>query len=59
MGKKWQKPELVVLTRSNPEEVVLAACKTGASSGTGGPGYTQACCLQFMNCSICSDSTGS
>ncbi len=25
--KQWQQPELVVLTRSNPEEMVLAACK--------------------------------
>ena len=27
MKKKWQKPELVVLVRSTPEENVLQACK--------------------------------
>ena len=25
--KKWQKPELVVLVRTTPDEVVLTACK--------------------------------
>ena len=27
MKKEWQKPELIVLVRSKPEEAVLAACK--------------------------------
>lgn len=26
--KSWSKPELLVLVRSNPEETVLASCKT-------------------------------
>jgi hypothetical protein len=33
--KKWQKPELIVLVRNEPEEAVLTGCKgldTGASS---------------------------
>jgi hypothetical protein len=25
--KKWSKPKLMVLARSNPEEMVLAGCK--------------------------------
>jgi len=25
--KEWQKPELIVLVRSKPEEAVLGACK--------------------------------
>jgi hypothetical protein len=25
--KEWQKPQLIVLVRSKPEEMVLAACK--------------------------------
>ena len=29
--KQWQKPELIVLVRSNPEEAVLLACKGGIS----------------------------
>lgn len=31
-NKEWQKPELVVLVRSKPEEAVLAACKEDTSS---------------------------
>ena len=32
--KRWQKPELIVLERSRPEEAVLLACKaSGRSSG--------------------------
>ena len=27
--KKWEKPQLIVLTRSRPEEAVLLACKGG------------------------------
>lgn len=34
VGKTWQKPELLVLTRGKPEEAVLASCKyTSPSSG--------------------------
>ena len=28
--KTWEKPELTVLVRSNPEEAVLGACKQSA-----------------------------
>ena len=31
MKKQWQKPELIVLVRSKPEEAVLTACKGGAN----------------------------
>ena len=31
--KPWQKPELVVLVRGNPEEAVLTACKVIGSLG--------------------------
>lgn len=34
MKKKWDKPELTVLVRSNAEEAVLTACK---GNGAGGP----------------------
>ena len=33
--KMWEKPELVVLLRSKPEEAVLAFCKL--SAGSSGP----------------------
>jgi hypothetical protein len=26
--KRWEKPELIVMTRSKPEETVLVGCKT-------------------------------
>ncbi len=32
--KAWQKPGLIVLARSNPEEMVLAACKTPTQAGS-------------------------
>lgn len=36
-GKRiWQKPELLVIVRSHPEENVLASCK---GPGTSGPGF--------------------
>jgi hypothetical protein len=38
--KPWSRPELIVLVRSNPEEAVLAGCKT-ATTVTGGG--NQAC----------------
>jgi hypothetical protein len=37
----WQKPELTVLTRTQPEESVLAACKD--SGGLGAGTKNQAC----------------
>ena len=35
--KEWKKPELVVLTRTRPEEAVLAACKPTANPPVSGP----------------------
>jgi hypothetical protein len=32
----WRKPELIILTRSRPEEAVLLACK--GAHGVRGPG---------------------
>jgi hypothetical protein len=31
--KKWQKPELIILIRNQPEENVLGTCKNEAGSG--------------------------
>jgi hypothetical protein len=48
--QQWQKPELVVLTRNNPEENVLLACKVTGRILTSGPSKgsyqctTQAAC---------------
>lgn len=39
-GATWEKPELIVLARSRPEEVLLAGCKI---SGTDGPDNINKC----------------
>ncbi len=31
--KKWNKPELIILARSRPEEVILSFCKTNVGPG--------------------------
>jgi hypothetical protein len=38
--RPWQRPELIVLVRSKPEEAVLTACKY-LGYMTGGPGYVE------------------
>ncbi len=35
MRKKWNKPKLIVLTRSKPEESILTGCKRSGVSGEG------------------------
>ncbi len=45
--KQWQKPELIVLVRSKPEEAVLGACKF---VGTAGPSDPQ--CGALTACQI-------
>jgi hypothetical protein len=46
----WEKPQLIVLGRSKPEEGVLAACKTN-NYGTG-PGSGEKHCFKWPdNCS--------
>jgi hypothetical protein len=32
-NKVWEKPQLIILARSKPEEAVLTACKTDATAG--------------------------
>lgn len=51
-NKEWQKPELVVLVRSKPEEAVLAACKE-SSEGSSGPTTNNNRCqtYEFPYCS--------
>ncbi len=55
MKKSWEKPELVVLVRSRPEESVLAFCKTGGASGS--PVSTHVGCMERVMeeaCNKCS-----
>jgi hypothetical protein len=37
--KEWVAPELLVLVRSHPEEVVLAACKDTSGGGAPATGH--------------------
>ena len=48
--KSWEKPEVLVLTRSKPEEGVLSSCKGAQSPG---PNATQATCI--YNGAFCGD----
>lgn len=55
-SKKWHKPELIVISRSNPEEMVLAWCK--GSQGDYYNSMVGGCALQetfFDNHWWCSD----
>lgn len=50
--KEWKTPELIVLVRSNPEEAVLAACKSGTDKGAGTK--NKGCYITPVSaCSVC------
>ena len=50
-SKGWQKPELIVLARSKPEEAVLLACKeNGNFSGPWTPGILNDWCQTQSPC---------
>ena len=44
--KMWQRPEMTVLVRSNPEEAVLSVCKVIGKAPTDGPNIQQGCGFQ-------------
>jgi hypothetical protein len=50
--KTWIEPELIVLTRSKPEEAVLGGCKGGISEG---PSNDSGICM--LDCAFCSEYT--
>lgn len=52
--KRWEQPQLLVLVRSEPEEAVLAACKSGYDFGPGAVG-----CAPGKPPSPCSGTSGS
>ena len=52
MKKTWQAPQLIVLTRSKPEEAVLSGCKTDEGA-TGSPVVHDFMCDQVAACSDC------
>ena len=41
--KIWQRPEMTVLVRSNPEEAVLNGCKTSLAAGPDAPAGLAQC----------------
>jgi hypothetical protein len=45
--RQWQKPELIVLVRSKPEEAVLGWCKAWSWSGPGMGKCTPECKLNL------------
>jgi len=59
MRPRWEKPELIALVRSRPEEGVLAACKTVSTGVTPGA-YAQHCGhMSSGSCGACSSRGGS
>jgi len=56
----WKKPELVIMTRSNPEEGVLSACKIMVQ-GSAGPGSLNNLCMEIptVACMPCDGPAGS
>jgi len=56
--KEWQKPQLLILTRGKPEEVILSACK--GDVGSGPDDYQWACRLQdpAVGCDLQGPCTG-
>lgn len=52
MKKTWQAPQLIVLVRSEPEEMVLANCKS--ESVTLSPTYWYSYCDVVSSCTGCS-----
>jgi hypothetical protein len=56
MAKKWETPQLVVLVRREPDEVVLSGCKTGRRSiGTRAPTGHYGSCTHWDGEGACSD----
>ena len=56
MKKVWEKPKLVVLVRSRPEETILQVCKVSGSEPTG-PGITATACTQSDGVLFCEAGT--
>ena len=56
-GRVWQKPELIVVIHSLPEENVLSTCKTYA--GASGFNSTDTRCSLLVVCTSCDAEGGS
>jgi hypothetical protein len=51
MKSSWEKPELVVLVRRKPDEVILATCRTSG----GGPLFLDGLCRLGIHLAVCHD----
>jgi hypothetical protein len=59
MRTRWEKPELIVLLRGKPEEVLTALCKSGNINAPGYPGSdSQGCGVGTVNCAACNSRGG-
>jgi hypothetical protein len=54
--KPWQKPELIVLVRSKPEEAVLVVCKAPTSKFMGPNDPSNRCKLRGVSCFVAATS---
>ena len=58
-GRVWQKPELIVLSRSTAEEKVLSSCKTNSNGGTGYNNSNLSCYWGTGACNSCQGASAS
>jgi hypothetical protein len=58
-GRVWQKPELIVLSRSTAEEKVLSSCKTNSNGGTGYANFNLSCYWGVSVCYSCEGASAS
>jgi hypothetical protein len=52
-GRAWQKPELIILSRSHAEERVLAACKHPGTGTSMSPDSANDVCSMSGLCNSC------
>jgi len=57
--KPWQRPELIVLVRSNPEEAVLTSCKIGTLGLSSSHNAGNCASIPSLGCQVCSDQVAS
>lgn len=57
-GKRWSRPQLIVLGRATPEESVLEVCKNHELAGSFGPGMDR-CSWRSQQTNECRGVTGS
>jgi len=50
----WARPQLVVLSRGDPQETVLITCKHSCDKNVAGPDSNYQGCEQSITCSNCS-----